>query len=108
MFQSRFHDNLDTRFLGHEGSFNVTDSCNRVNWNCTTDHDRSDILAWLSPQEPGLRHGGIRQRRVENVGEWVLHTEEFKSWYAGSGKSESDTGVLFCYGDPGVGKTFIR
>ena len=45
---------------------------------------------------------------MENVGEWVLQTEEFKSWYAGSGGSESDNAVLFCYGDPGVGKTFIR
>ena len=37
-----------------------------------------------------------------------MQTEEFKSWYGGSGKGEGDNAVLFCYGDPGVGKTFIR
>ena len=66
-------------------------------------------LAWLSPLDPGVRHQDIRDRRVENVGEWILRTEEFRSWYASSSAGdESDKAVLFCYGDPGVGKTFIR
>jgi len=69
--------------------------------------NRSNILAWLSPLDPKLRHQDIRNRRVENIGEWVLQTQEFKSWYADSG-SESDDAVLFCYGDPGIGKTYIR
>ena len=30
------------------------------------------------------------------------------SWHAGSAADELDTAVLFCYGDPGVGKTHIR
>ena len=74
----------------------------------TVADDRSNILAWLSPLEPRLRHQDIRDHRVENIGEWVLQTEEFRGWYAGSGGSESDNAVLFCYGNPGVGKTFIR
>ena len=95
-----FHNNTD--------SFNITSSFNNV-WNgCTITDDQSQILAWLSTIEPRLRHKDIQESRVENVGEWVLQTEEFKSWYASSGRSESDNGVLFCYGDPGVGKTFIR
>ena len=69
--------------------------------------DRSNILAWLSPLEPRLRHQGIQDHRVEDVGEWLLQAEEFGSWYAGSGGRESDNAVLFCYGDPGVGKTHI-
>ena len=67
--------------------------------------DRSNILAWLSPLEPGLRHQDIQDLRVENIGEWLLRTEGFRSWYAGT---ESNNAVLFCYGDPGVGKTYIR
>jgi len=67
-----------------------------------------DILTWLSPQDPKLRHQNIRDRRVENVGDWILKTVEFKSWHTGRGGGESDNRVLFCYGDPGVGKTFIR
>jgi len=70
--------------------------------------ERSNILTWLSPLEPRLRHRDIQESRVENVVEWVLETEEFKSWYAGSGGSGSDKTALFCYGGPDVGKTFIR
>ena len=69
--------------------------------------EQSQILTWLSPLEPRLRHQNIQDRRVENVGEWLLQTEEFRSWCASEG-GESDDAVLFCYGDPGVGKTYIR
>ena len=79
-----------------------------INNNFTIGDDRSNILAWLSPLDPKLRHQNIQDRRVENVGEWVLQTEEFRSWRAGRGGGEPDNPVLFCYGDPGVGKTFIR
>ena len=107
MFQNRFHDNLNTRcYSDNVNSFNTTHSF--FNTTFSNAWNRSDILAWLSSLEPRLRHNDIRKRLVENVGEWVLQTEEFKSWYAGSGRSDSDRGVLFCYGDPGVGKTFIR
>ena len=85
------------------GSFNTM-----VVNNVIAADERSNILAWLSPLEPKLRHKDIQDRRVENIGEWVLETEEFKSWYASSEEGGSDNAVLFCYGDPGVGKTFIR
>jgi len=116
MSQNRFHDNLNTCFV--DPNRNVSNSYNFASFNHTSfNHvwnnyaitdDQSQILAWLSPLEPRPRHLDIQERRVENVGEWVLQTEEFKRWYAGSGRGESKKGVLFCYGDPGVGKTFIR
>jgi len=99
MAQHRFHDNTK--------SFN-NNSFNTVSYSCTVADDRSQLLTWLSPLEPRLRHKTIQESRVKGVGEWVLETEEFGSWYAGSGGSESNKAVLFCYGDPGVGKTFIR
>ena len=74
----------------------------------TVADDRSNILAWLSPLDPKLRHQDIQDRRVENIGEWLLQTEEFRSWRAGNEGDESDNAVLFCDGDPGVGKTYIR
>ena len=74
----------------------------------TAADDRLNILAWLSPLDPKLRHQDIRGRRVENVGEWLLQTAEFRSWCTGDEGGESDKGVLFCYGNPGVGKTYIR
>jgi len=79
-----------------------------LNYRYTTAIDRSQIMAWLPPQEPGLWHRDIKERRTKNVGEWLLQTEEFRGWYDPSGKGEGDNAVLFCYGDPGVGKTFIR
>ena len=84
-------------------------SFNTTYINPTVADDRPNILAWLSPLDPKIRHQDIRDGRVENVGEWVLQTEEFGGWYAGGegDESESDKAVLFCYGDPGVGKTYI-
>jgi len=98
MAQHRFHDNI---YSLNSNSFNT------VSHNYAVPDDRPQILAWLSPLEPRLRHKDIQESRVRNVGKWVLRTEEFKSWYARSGGSESDKAVLFCYGDPGAGKTFI-
>ena len=76
--------------------------------NCTITDDRSQILTWLSPLEPRLQHQDIQNRRVEGVGEWLLQTEEFRSWHACNEGGEYDNAVLFCYGNPGVGKTYIR
>ena len=83
-------------------------SLNTTNISFTIADDRPNILAWLSPLDPRLRHQDIRDRRVESVGEWLLQTEEFKSWCAGSEGDKCDNAVLFCYGDPGVGKTYMR
>ena len=93
-----------TQYSSHNiNSFNTLNVSNNFN----TANDRSDILAWLSPLDPKSRHEDIQDRRVENIGEWLLRTEEFRSWHAGSGRGGSDKAVLFCYGDPGVGKTYI-
>jgi len=65
--------------------------------------ERAEILAWLSPLEPRIRHQDLRTRRADNVGEWLLHTDEFQSWCNGARH-----GTLICYGDPAVGKTYFR
>ena len=87
---------------------NNTNSFNVQNNYVVVADDRSPLLTWLSPLEPRLRHRDIQERRVDNVGEWLLQTDEFRSWHNRSGESEGDKAVLFCYGGPGVGKTFIR
>ena len=86
---------------------NTTNSFNNV-WNCTVADDLSQLLTWLSPLDPGLRHYDIQERRVGGVGEWLMETEEFKRWCEVGGTGEGDKAVLFCYGNPGVGKKFIR
>ena len=93
----------NTTFSNNTNSFN-----NNVQNNYVVADDRSHLLAWLSPLEPKLRHRDIQERRVDNVGEWLLHTAEFRSWHDWNGESEGDKAVLFCYGGPGVGNTFIR
>ena len=83
-------------------------NCFNVQNNYAVADDRSQLLTWLSPLEPRLRHRDVQERRVDDVGEWLIQTEEFRSWYDCSGEDEVDKAVLLCYGDPGVGKTFIR
>ena len=98
-----------SQFLSHNtNSFNTSYTAISVSNNVTLADDRSNILAWLSPLDPRSRHKDIQERRVESIGEWLLQTKEFRSWHAGSMGDGSDNAVLFCYGDPGVGKTYIR
>ena len=92
----------------HVNSFNNTNSFNHVWNNCTVADDRSQLLTWLSHLEPRLRHRDIQERRVDNIGEWLMRTKEFSSWHDESGEGRGDKTVLFGYGDPGAGKTFIR
>ena len=87
-------------------SFNNTKIFNV--WNSTVADDRSQLLAWLSPLEPKLRHRDVQERRVNNIGEWLIQSEEFGRWCGVSSEGEGDNAVLFCYGYPGVGKTFLR
>ena len=92
-------------FSNNSNSFNTAIS---VSTNYTIADDRSQILTWLSPLEPRLQHQDIQNRRVDNIGKWLLQTEEFRSWYVGNEGGGCDNPVLFCYGNPGVGKTYIR
>ena len=92
---------------GNVNSFNVsTNYTNITNFNTEIDAERRQILQWLSPLEPQQRHQGVRADRLDSVGNWVLGTNEFRKW------SDTEDGciepVLLCYGNPGVGKTYLR
>ena len=93
---------MSRAFTDNINSFNVS---NNVIF--TAADDESKILAWLSPLEPHLRHHDICELRVDTVGDWLLETKEFRSWYNSGENGGSDPGALFCYGDPGVGKSYI-
>ena len=43
---------------------------------------------------------------MEGVGNWLLRTSEFEKWH--TGEDQAINPVLFYYGDPGVGKTYLR
>jgi len=88
-------------------SFNITSS-NSIRDDPVLPDERSEILEWLSPLEPQIRHRDIRARRVDEVGNWLLQTEEYRNWFRSIRGGESDGAALFCYGGLGVGKTYIR
>jgi len=92
---------MSRAFTDNINSFNVS------NIIFTTTDDEPKILAWLSPLEPQVRHQDICEQRVDSVGNWLLETKEFRSWYNGGWNGGSDHAVLFCYGEPGVGKSYI-
>ena len=93
---------INNSLNNNSNSFNVNHN------NITVTGDRSEILTWLSPLEPRLRHSDVVSRRVRNVGDWLLRTEEFRSWQSGGDQGESQKAAIFCSGNPGVGKTYIR
>ena len=68
--------------------------------------ENSEIMRWLSPLEPNIRHQGVRAGRFGSVGGWLFETSEFREWRDGEGGG--DKAVLFCSGNPGVGKTYLR
>jgi len=86
----------------NENSFNNS----IFNFLAETDDEGRQILQWLSPLEPQQRHQSVRTDRLDGVGNWVLETSEFKKWR--DAEEDSAEQVLFCYGNPGVGKTYVR
>ena len=100
MSQHRINHNIN--------SFNNTSNFITVWNNYTVVDEKSEILAWLSPLEPQRRHKDIRTRRVDEVGDWLLQTEEYRNWFGGIHGSKAGGSALFGYGGPGVGKTYIR
>ena len=79
------------------GSFNNTFN--------NSDED-AQIMRWLSPLEPNSRHQDVRTDRFGGVGDWLLEMREVREWRGR--ENGADKAVLFCSGDPGVGKTYLR
>ena len=94
---------MSRAFTDNVNSFNVSNTIILT----AADYELK-ILAWLSPLDPHVRHQDICGQRVDSIGDWLLETKEFRDWYNGSEIEESDHPALFCYGDPGVGKSYIR
>ena len=88
---------------GNVHSGNITSSFNSYVYKSDED---AEIMRWLSPLEPNKRHQDVRTDRFDGIGDWIFETREFQRWRGGEG--EADDAVLFCSGNPGVGKTFLR
>ncbi|RDA94078.1 hypothetical protein CP533_5313 [Ophiocordyceps camponoti-saundersi (nom. inval.)] len=59
------------------------------------------ILRWLSPHEFWRQQIDFLNRRQPGTGQWLLETEEFRTW------RESKGFTLLCQGIPGAGKTIL-
>jgi Cdc6-like AAA superfamily ATPase len=68
----------------------------------STDKERMKILGWLSSVAHHEKHTDTLRRRHENTGMWFLELAEFQDWLKNDTKN-----VLWCKGDPGVGKTIL-
>lgn len=67
-----------------------------------SDSDRDlEGLDWLTPVNYGLQQSDYLARRQQGTGQWLLDSEEFKTWLA------TDKQTLFCAGIPGAGKTIL-
>jgi len=88
---------------GNIHSGNITSSFNSYVYKSDED---AEVMRWLSPLQPNNRHQGVRADRFDGVGDWILETKEFREWRSRGGGA--DEAVLFCSGNPGVGKTYLR
>lgn len=80
-----------------ENSFNTI-----VNY---SDED-AKIMHWICPLESNTRYQGLRTDRFGAIGGWLFGTWEWREWRGCEGKANKP--ILFCCGNPGVGKTYLR
>ena len=110
-------DDSTGRSLGGTGNTNcgnVENSYNKTWNNCTIispSERKREILEWLSSlssqgNQQDKRHQNVRHSRIDGIGDWLLETDEFLRWQNYEDGSVNPT--LFCCGDPGVGKTYLR
>ena len=74
--------------------------------NISIPDEKRQILEWISPFASRERHQAVRDSRVEKVGDWLLCKQSFSAWRTLEDRTARP--VLFCYGHPGAGKTYIR
>ncbi|KAK3378907.1 hypothetical protein B0T24DRAFT_493620, partial [Lasiosphaeria ovina] len=60
-----------------------------------------EILNWITSTDYGPQQSDYLNRRQPGTGQWLLESEEFKTWMT----TEKQT--LFCPGIPGAGKTIL-
>ena len=89
-----------------DGNANCGNIAGSFNNNFYGSDEDARILQWLSPLELDDRHHDLRTRQFRGVGYWFLETSEFREWTGSDNRA--DKAVLFCSGNPGVGKTYLR
>ncbi|KAI5838988.1 ankyrin repeat-containing domain protein [Morchella snyderi] len=67
------------------------------------DQTRRDALNWLFPAPCDKRHMEVSSQRKKDTGQWIFKTQEVQDWIKGN----SSCRLLWGYGIPGAGKTFL-
>ncbi|KAJ7109031.1 hypothetical protein C8R43DRAFT_904990 [Mycena crocata] len=65
------------------------------------DEEQGPILDWISTVNVYAKHCDVLRALQPGTGQWLVETESFKVWLAGSGKA------LWLPGIPGAGKTVL-
>ncbi|KAI9773367.1 MAG: hypothetical protein M1840_007582 [Geoglossum simile] len=85
------------------GICDYADSHKNKRWQYYSARHNQELLNWIFPLEPSVRHSDIRSNRLPDSGTWVLQYNEFLNRLS----DPPTIPVLCCYGDPGARKTFI-
>ena len=64
---------------------------------------KATVLRALKPLSFQEKHTDLQLRRTEGLGQWLLTLPDFVDWQEGTFRSNT----LWCYGNPGAGKTFL-
>ncbi|KAN0114628.1 Ankyrin repeat-containing domain protein [Hyaloscypha variabilis] len=62
----------------------------------------TEVLDWLSTLDMAAKQQDVLTRRYESTGKWFLENEMFLNWIG-----DDSAPILWCPGDPGVGKTVV-
>ena len=89
-----------------DGNFQSGNITGNFNNTFNKSDEDAQIMRWLSTLEPNNRHQGVHNNQLDGVGDWVLEASEFREWRGSEGGA--DNGILFCSGNPGVGKTNMK
>jgi len=95
-----------TQSIKFDNNANCGNTIGRYKKKVHKSDEKVQIMRWLSPLEPKNRHQGLRTGRFGGIEDWLLGTREFQEWRGSPGGA--DKGVLFCSGNPGIGKTYLR
>lgn len=60
------------------------------------------IIRWLSTTAYAVHHETVSERRLEDFGQWLLKTSDYRDWY-----QSSSPAVFLLHGIPGSGKTHL-
>ncbi|RPA90707.1 hypothetical protein L873DRAFT_1820626, partial [Choiromyces venosus 120613-1] len=104
--QLQITDNVNSLNFPTSLNVNLATSHN-ITVNAGANDETGEVLKWVPPLD--LKNG-IKACEIAGsmgVRSWLLETNEFRRWSNISIEGSQVQLVLFCYGFPGIGKTYL-